>query len=97
VSCNNKERPRNGAKERVPAVSIAEDARERVALLCKERGVSEQALLAGSRTHKCSAIRKQLAREFVEKSGMSYAGAARLLGISASAVNQILMRESKKL
>jgi hypothetical protein len=36
---------------------------------------------------------RQLAREFVEKSGMSYAGAARLLGISASAINQILMRE----
>jgi REP element-mobilizing transposase RayT len=83
----------SGTKEQVPAVSMAEDARERVALLCKERGVSEQALLAGSRTHKCSAIRKELAREFVEKSGMSYAGAARLLGISASAVNQILMRE----
>jgi REP element-mobilizing transposase RayT len=84
----------SGTKEQVPAVSMAEDARERVALLCKERGVPEQALLAGSRTHKCSAIRKELALEFVEKSGMSYAGAARLLGISASAVNQILMRES---
>ncbi|MBM3423640.1 MAG: hypothetical protein FJY09_10430 [Chlorobi bacterium] len=47
----------------------------------------------GSRNRQCSLIRKQLAGAFVEEQNMSYAGAARLLGISASAENRKLMRE----
>jgi REP element-mobilizing transposase RayT len=86
----------SGQKEQVPDVSTEQDAGERVEHLCKEKGVLKKALLGGSRNVWCSAIRKQLAREFVEELGMSYAGAARLLGISASGVNQILLRERNK-
>jgi len=82
----------SGRKEQFPAVSPEQDARERVAQLCRDQGVLRQALQGGSRNRTCSAIRRQLAGEFVGELGMSYAGAARLLGISASAVNQILMR-----
>lgn len=86
----------SGRKEQVPAVSTEQEAREQVAQLCKENGVSQQALQGGSRNRTCSAIRKQLARAFVEELGMSYAGAARLLGISASGINQILLRAHDK-
>ena len=87
----------DGRKEQFPAVPMEQEARERLELLCREKGVSKQALQAGSRTRQCSAIRKQLAGEYVGELGMTYAGAARLLGISASAVNQILMLECNKL
>ena len=87
----------DGRKEQFPAVPMEQEARKRLERLCREKGVSKQALQAGSRTRQCSAVRKQLAGEYVGELGMTYAGAARLLGISASAVNQILMRECNKL
>ena len=87
----------DGRKEQFPAVPMEQEARKRLERLCRENGVSKQALQAGSRTRQCSAVRKQLAGEYVGELGMTYAGAARLLGISASAVNQILMRECNKL
>lgn len=59
---------------------------ERVVQLCENQGVLQQVQLGGSRNRQISTIRKQLAKEFVEEPGMSYAGAVRLLGISASGI-----------
>ncbi|HWQ26211.1 MAG TPA: hypothetical protein VN367_05445, partial [Chlorobaculum sp.] len=86
-----------GVKEHLPAVSLECEAHERLQRLCEEKGVAVKAMHTGSRTRECSAIRKQLSKEFVEELRLSYAGAARILGISASGVNQILMRDCKKL
>jgi len=80
-------------KEQVPAVSIELYARERLENACKEAGVSVKVLQSGSRVRTCSAVRKKLALELVKEQGMSYAGVARILGVSASAVNQILSRD----
>jgi len=86
-----------GRKEQFPAVPMEQEAMERLECLCREKGVSKQALQAGSRTRQCSAVRKQLAGEYVGELGMTYAGAARVLGISASAVNQIMISYRNKL
>jgi REP element-mobilizing transposase RayT len=80
-------------KEQVPAESMELDARNRLENACKVAGVSVKMLQSGSRVRTCSAVRKDLARELVLEMGMSYAGVARILGISASAVNQILLRD----
>ncbi|NHQ60039.1 hypothetical protein G9409_05460 [Chlorobium sp. BLA1] len=79
-------------KERLPAVSIDVDAEERLQRACEESGIKVQALQGGSRMRECAELRKKLALEYVRELGMSYAGAARLLGISAAAVNMIVRR-----
>ncbi|MBC8524011.1 MAG: transposase [Chlorobium phaeobacteroides] len=79
-------------KERLPGVSVAEEACERLKKVCDEAGVSVHALQSGCRTRECSALRKRLAVEYVQEFGMTYAGTARLLGISAAAVYQIVKR-----
>ena len=80
-------------KEQLPALSIESEAKERLMRACEETGIPLNMLQAGSRNRGCSALRKRVVREFVKDLGMPYAGVARLLGISASAVLQILLRE----
>jgi len=79
-------------KERLPATAAATEAGERLVIACEEAGISVQALQGGSRKRNCTELRKRLALEYVLELGMSYAGSARLLGISAAAVNQIVKR-----
>jgi len=79
-------------KERLPATAAATEAVERLVIACEEAGISVQALQGGSRKRNCTELRKRLALEYVLELGMSYAGSARLLGISAAAVNQIVKR-----
>lgn len=82
-------------KERLPAKAAETEARERLALTCEHAGISVKALQGGSRTRECSELRKQLAQQYVLELGMAYAGAARLLGVSAAAVNRIVIRYGK--
>lgn len=79
-------------KERLPATAVAAEAGERLVSACEEAGISVQALQGGSRKRECTELRKLLALEYVLELGMTYAGSARLLGISAAAVNQIVKR-----
>jgi len=79
-------------KERLPATAAATEAGERLMSACEEAGISVQALQGGSRKRECTELRKRLALEYVLELGMTYAGSARLLGISAAAVNRIVKR-----
>ncbi len=82
----------DSVKERLPAVSRDEEAEERLKIACEKAGIMVLAMQGGCRMRECSALRKKLAVEYVRELGMSYAGAARLLGISAAAVNLIVRR-----
>ena len=82
----------DAVRERLPAIPVDATARERVRELCEEAGVSVDALMGGSRVRVITDLRKRLAVEFVQEKGMSYAGAARYLGISETAVYQIVQR-----
>jgi hypothetical protein len=79
-------------KERLPAVSMEKEAEKRLHCACEKAGIMVQALQGGCRMRKCSELRKALALEYVRELGMTYAGAAKLLGVSAAAVNLILRR-----
>jgi putative transposase len=79
-------------KERLPAKAAETEARERLVQACAHAEVTVKALQGGSRKRECSELRKQLALEYVLELGMTYAGAARLLGVSAAAVNRIVSR-----
>lgn len=83
-------------KERLPAVSMGVEAAERLTRACEESGIKVQALQGGCRMRECAALRKKLAVEYVRELGMSYAGAARLLGISGGAVEKIVKRIAGK-
>jgi putative transposase len=62
------------------------EARERLLRACEEAGIGVQALQGGSRKRECTELRKRL------ELGMTYAGSALQLGISAAAINRIVKR-----
>jgi len=79
-------------KVRLPSQSGMEEAMDVLEHQCMEKGISLMAVKSGSRRHECAKLRRELAHQFVLDLGLSYADAARVLGISASAVNQIIRR-----
>jgi len=83
-------------KARVPVSSSNDDALELLQKRCDAAGILLQVLQAGSKQRKIAQVRKELAVQLVKEMGMSYADAAKLLGISASAVNQIFRRPGNK-
>ena len=79
-------------KALVFVAGLREKAAEEVTQRCEEAGIMVQALQAGSKRRECTDLRKELAEKFVLEYGLTYAEAARLLGVSTSAVNQICRR-----
>jgi REP element-mobilizing transposase RayT len=79
-------------KDRLPSQFGLEDAIDMLEQKCHEKGISLITMKSGSRRRECTQLRRALARQFVLEVGLSYADAARVLGISASAVNQIIRR-----
>ena len=82
-------------KTLVPDTSSKVNAMEALAERCEVAGITSQALQSGSKRRECTQVRKELSRHFVLELGLSFADTARMLGISASAVNQILRRCSQ--
>ena len=81
-----------GVKKRLPTVSAEVEAEELLKMACEAAGVRIHTLQGGSRMRECSELRKKLAVECVRELGMTYARTAKLLGVSAAAVNQIVRR-----
>ncbi|MBF0586040.1 transposase [Prosthecochloris sp. N3] len=73
-------------------MKLEEKAERRLKEACDHAGISVNALQSGSRVKPCPTVRKELAVEFVRELGLSYAVTARLLGVSSSAIKQILLR-----
>ncbi|MDT9546367.1 MAG: transposase [Chlorobium phaeovibrioides] len=82
-----------GVKNQLPALGNRNAAEKKVKSMCDREGVTISALMGGCRRKECTNIRKKLVLQFVLEMGISYADIARMLGISASAVNQIVRRE----
>ena len=59
---------------------------------CEESGVSVEALRGGSRRGALPGLRAQLAKELVEKLGLTMAETARQLGVITSAISRIFER-----
>jgi putative transposase len=77
-------------KEMLPMRSRHAEADEMLARACAEKGLSVPALQAGSRNREYSAIRRELARMFVNEWGLSHANVARMLGISRAGVSMLV-------
>jgi REP element-mobilizing transposase RayT len=79
-------------KSMMPAKFRLAEARELIEQQCIEKGLSVEALQCGSRSNAYKALRQDSARKLVSELGLSHADIARLLGISRSAVSQMLRR-----
>ncbi|AOS84235.1 hypothetical protein BIU88_08885 [Chlorobaculum limnaeum] len=76
--------------EKVPRSKCSAEVNALVERHCERRGITRHALESGGRSRACSEIRKELAPKLAFDLGLSYAETAPLLGISASAVCQII-------
>jgi putative transposase len=77
-------------REKVPLAKRVTEVTEIIERSCDCYGISRHALERGCRQKACTEIRKDLVRKLVFEIGLSYAGTAPLLGVSASAVCQII-------
>jgi len=59
---------------------------------CNESGISIEALMSGSRRREVSQVRAELAKRLTVDYGLSFAEAARQLGITTSAIARIIYR-----
>ena len=78
----------------VPVFSRIDDAGMVLEQRCEATGISVLALKKGSKRRELALVRTELAVRFVVEYCLSYADAARILGTSASTVNQIFRRHA---
>ena len=83
-------------KSFLPVSCRMTQATEELQHQCRIAELSLDTLQSGSRRDKCSIVRKELALKFVLEFGLSFAETGRLLGISASGVNQIVRRSKSE-
>jgi len=80
-----------GARNEVmPLRSRLVKAREIVGRECDERGISSDILQSGGRGREYTELRRVCSRRLVDDLGLSHADVARILGVSRSAVSQML-------
>lgn len=79
-------------KEMMPMQLRRADAHGMLERECAEKGLSVEALQAGSRNREYSSLRRELAGKFVIEMGLSHADVARMLGISRAGVSMLVRR-----
>ncbi|NTU54115.1 MAG: hypothetical protein HGA97_10540 [Chlorobiaceae bacterium] len=77
----------------LPAIERYEIFNQEVMNICADAGVTEALLSSGSRMGYLPLMRKELARKAVIEHGVSIAEAARLLGVTTSAISHMLRRK----
>jgi putative transposase len=68
------------------------EARKTILAVCEKEGASVEALKGGSRRGRLPGLRVQLAKELIEKYGLTMAEAARHLGVTTSAISRMFER-----
>ncbi len=80
------------AKRSFPPHLRPKKIEEIIEVKCKELGISVQELKMGSRRGRISQLRSDLGCQLIEELGVPFAEAARHLGVSTSAISQIVRR-----
>jgi REP element-mobilizing transposase RayT len=78
----------------IPAAQRHSKADDAIRRACRQAGIPAAVLQSGSRLGAVSALRRELAPRLVMDLGLSRAEAARRLGVSTSAVTQIIRRRN---
>ncbi|MCX6178326.1 MAG: transposase [Chlorobiales bacterium] len=76
----------------IPMVEIMQNVQEDIQQVCKRTGITVLQFRSGGRIKPLPALRKELASKFVNEYGLSLAESARQLGITTSAVYQLLKK-----
>ena len=84
-------------RDKVPMAKRVTAVMELINCCCEQHGVNRQTLESGCRRKEYSDLRKELSMKLLFGMGLSYAEIAPLLGISASAVCQIIRASSSRL
>jgi len=79
-------------KRQLPPRELEKRAQKLLEEICAKEKVSRQAVASGSRRGQISRTRAKLAKALVEDVGLSLAECARRLGVTTSAIAQILNR-----
>jgi putative transposase len=79
-------------KHQVPSQDLLKRAEQEILLVCRRESIKPAVLRSGSRRRPLSRARSYLACRLVEEMGLSLAETARQLGLSTSAISQILKR-----
>lgn len=80
-------------KHQLPAKDLEKEAAAIISRECKKRKMNIEVLRSGSRLKEVSKLRTSLAIKLVNDFGLSLAASARQLGVSTSAIAQILRRQ----
>jgi putative transposase len=80
-------------KRQLPAMELQKRIEDEIAAHCRNENVRAEMLQSGSRRPPLPKLRREIALKLVNEYGISLAETARQLGISTSAVAQILRRE----
>jgi len=83
-------------KYRLLSTDRLNNACQLIGALCKERGISVEALKNGSRLRLASKIRSEISDILIQEHGLTFSESARLLGVSASAVAKMILRKGIK-
>ena len=81
-------------KHQLPVKDLDKEATAIISRECKKRKMNIEVLRSGSRLKEVSKLRTSLAIQLVNDFGLSLAESARQLGVSTSAIAQILRRQS---
>jgi putative transposase len=79
-------------KHQVPSQDLVKRAEQEIRVVCRRENIKPAVLRSGSRRRPLSRARSYLACRLVEALGLSLAETARQLGLSTSAISQILRR-----
>jgi putative transposase len=82
-------------KYQLPSIDHSEKIDEFILKLCKNEKIPIEEIQGGSRRRKASKVRALIAMGLVKKHGVTLAEAARLLGVSTSAISKIIKRASQ--
>ncbi len=83
-------------KHQLPAKNLQEETIARINGECEKRKINIEVLRSGSRLTEVSKLRMYLAIALVKDYGLPLAECARQLGVSTSAIAQVLRRQSKR-
>jgi putative transposase len=75
---------------------IGRQVQEIIGRICKKEGISIRELQGGSRRGAIPGIRSNLAWKLVRELGVSLAETGRLLGVTTSAISQIVQRREMR-
>ena len=89
------EKAERNVKHQLPSFDLDRRIRDEIGSVCQKADIDPEVLRSGSRRRPLPDVRARLAMKLVKEHGVSLAETARQLGVTTSAIAQILRRKKK--